>query len=64
MLFQINLTLPDKKKWDIFKQYYSQNGTYFVFLESFFLELQVLLPNPKNNFRKQNMENVDDIISL
>ena len=45
-------------------QYYSQNGTYFVFLESFFLELQVLLPNPKNNFRKQNMENVDDIISL
>ena len=35
-----------------------------MFLESFFLELQVLLPNPKNNFRKQNMENVDDIISL
>ena len=64
MLFQINLTLPDQKRGIFFKQYYSKNVTYFVFSASFFLKLQVLLPNPKNNFRKQNMENVDDIITL
>ncbi len=64
MLFQINLTLPDQKKGNIFQTILFTKWYIFYAWKSFFLELQLLLPNPKNNFRKQNMENVDYIISL